>query len=284
MKIKPKEKYFALINTIKEDKAAFAVYAIIRLIVIFVLIRSTFLSEWESVFVCALTLVLLLLPPFIEKRLNLELPTALEITAFIFVFCAEILGELGAYYIKLPFWDTALHTTSGFIFAAFGFCLLDLLNRNKRVSLSPLTLALVAFCFSMTVGVLWEFFEFGADFFFNTDMQKDTVINSIYTVKLDPTLENKVVAVEDIVKATLETANGDTVLLNGYIDIGIIDTMKDLFVNFIGAVIFSICGYVYITRRGKRSARIVAGFVPKVREKNQTQDNLPVDTDEGNDV
>ena len=139
-KEKKSKKTFALVEKIKEDKVSFAVYAIIRLIVIFILIRSIFLREWESVYVCALTLVLLLLPPFIERELKIELPTGLEITAFVFVFCAEILGELGAYYVKIPLWDTALHTVSGFIFAAFGFCLLDLLNRNKRVNLSPLTL------------------------------------------------------------------------------------------------------------------------------------------------
>ncbi|MBQ4137343.1 MAG: hypothetical protein IJD67_04460, partial [Clostridia bacterium] len=263
-KDKKKNRIVQLVEKIKEDKIAFAVYAILRLIVIIVLVRSIFLREWESVYVCALTLTLLLLPPFVEKQLNLELPTALEVTAFVFVFCAEILGELGAYYVKVPFWDAALHTTSGFIFAAFGFCLLDLLNRNKKVNLTPLTLTLVAFCFSMTVGVVWEFFEFSADFFFNTDMQKDTVVNGLYTVLLDPTLENEVVSIENIVKTTLETADGQSIVINGYIDIGIADTMKDLFVNFIGAVVFCIFGYIYVTKRGKRASRIVAGFVPKV--------------------
>ena len=102
-KEKKSKKTFALVEKIKEDKVSFAVYAIIRLIVIFILIRSIFLREWESVYVCALTLVLLLLPPFIERELKIELPTGLEITAFVFVFCAEILGELGAYYKRFHF-------------------------------------------------------------------------------------------------------------------------------------------------------------------------------------
>ncbi|MBO7149031.1 MAG: hypothetical protein J6V93_04150 [Clostridia bacterium] len=276
---KRKNKIDQLVEKIKQDKIAFAVYAILRLIVIVILVRSIFLREWESVFMCALTLTLLLLPPFIEKKFNLELPTGLEITAFVFVFCAEILGELGAYYVKIPFWDTALHTTSGFIFAAFGFCLLDLLNRNKRVNLTPITLALVAFCFSMTVGVVWEFFEFSADMFINTDMQKDTIVRGLYTVLLDPTLENEVVAIENIVKTTLETADGQSIVINGYIDIGIADTMKDLFVNFIGAVVFCIFGYIYITKRGKRASRIVAGFVPKVVS-NDEKEALGEDNDE----
>lgn len=227
-----------------------------------------FLAEWESVFFCALTLILLLLPPFIEKQLKIELPTGLEITVFVFIFCAEILGELGAYYVKFPFWDTALHTTSGFIFAAVGFCMLDLLNRNKKVNFSPMALTLVAFCFSMTIGVLWEFFEFGADVLLNTDMQKDTVIHDLYTVALDETLQNKVVAIEDITRTTIEYANGKTVVLDGYLDNGITDTMKDLFVNFIGAIVFCSFGFVYLTHRGKSAMRkVVEGFVPRVKNK-----------------
>ena len=277
-KQKNKSKLSELVDKIKEDKVSFSVYAIIRLIVILILVRAVLRGEWESVFVCVLTLILLLLPPFIEKGLSLELPTGLEITAFLFVFCAEILGELGAYYVKIPFWDTALHTTSGFIFAAFGFCLLDLLNRNKKVNFTPVTLTLVAFCFSMTVGVLWEFFEFAADFFVNTDMQKDTIIHNIYTVTLDETMQNKAVAIKDIVKTTVETANGSTVTFSGYIDIGITDTMKDLFVNFIGAIVFCLFGYIYITKRGKKTTRsIVEGFVPKVSTPNTEYDPIADD-------
>ncbi len=265
--MKKENKLKSLTDSIKKDKVAFAVYAVIRLMVILVLVRSILLGEWESVFVCLLTLFLLLLPAFVEKKFSIQLPTGLEITAFVFVFCAEILGELGAYYVKFPFWDTALHTTSGFIFAAFGFCLLDLLNRSKKVNFTPITLALVAFCFSMTIGVLWEFFEFGADFFVNTDMQKDTIVNSIYTVTLDESLQNKAVAATDIVRTTIEHADGSvTVIPDGYLDIGIFDTMKDLFVNFIGAVVFCAFGYIYITQRGKRATRkIVEEFVPKVK-------------------
>ena len=72
-----------------------------------------------------------------------------------------------------------MHTTSGFMFAAFGFCIVDLMNRSKniRMELSPATLAVVAFCFSMTIGVLWEFFEFGVDQLTHAD-RKSTRLNS----------------------------------------------------------------------------------------------------------
>ena len=80
-------------------------------------------------------------------------------------------------------WDTVLHTLNGFLMAAIGFALVDILNRNKKISfqLSPAFLAVVAFCFSMTIGVIWEFFEFGMDQIFHLDMQKDTIVNTIYS-------------------------------------------------------------------------------------------------------
>ena len=87
----------------------------------------------------------------------------------LFIFSAEILGEISSFYVLFPFWDTTLHTLNGFLAAAIGFSLVDLLNRSDRVKfdLSPLFLSITAFCFSMTIGVLWEFFEFadGISFF-----------------------------------------------------------------------------------------------------------------------
>lgn len=262
-----------LVNTIKQNKASFIVYTVLRIIVILILIRCIFLRQWESVFVCVLALALFLLPPFVEKKFKLELPTALEITAFVFVFCAEILGEIGAYYLKYPFWDTALHTVSGFIFAAFGFCLLDLLNRNKKLNLTPLSLALMAFCFSMTIGVLWEFFEYSGDIIVRTDMQKDTIINNISTVVFDPLGENNAVLLNNIKTTTLTYADGTTFTFDGYLDIGIMDTMKDLFVNFIGAAVFSAFGYICVNTRGKRGTRkVVESFVPRVNKEELTDD------------
>lgn len=110
----------------------------------------------------------------------MELPPPLEITILCFIFAAEILGEVNAFYVLIPGWDTILHTLNGFLAAAVGFSLVMILNDNEGLTfdLSPFFLALTAFCFSMTIGVLWEFFEFAMDCFFHTDMQKDTVIHT----------------------------------------------------------------------------------------------------------
>ena len=264
---KKSQRLSKVMEPIKRNKAASAVYFTLRILTVGVLIRSIFLGQWESVFTCFLTLLLYLLPHFIEKSFRIDLPTTLEIIAFVFIFCAEILGEIECYYIKYPLWDTMLHTTSGFVFAAFGFCLLDMLNRNKKLSLnlSPLSLSLVAFCFSMTVGVLWEFFEFGADYFLRFDMQKDTLLSGLSTVTLDRTSSNTAVLLDGVVRTVIEHADGTlTVIEGGYLDIGIYDTMKDLFVNFIGAIVFSTIGYFYVKHRGK--GKIARQFIPVVEK------------------
>ena len=252
-----------LVAQIKEHKLTFAVYVVLRLMVLAVLVWSLVNGRFENVFVCALTLVLFLVPAFFQKNFGIELPTTLEIIIMLFIFAAEILGEIGAYYVKVPLWDTMLHTTNGFLCAAVGFSLVDLLNRNNRFKfhLSPLYLSIVAFCFSMTIGVLWEMFEFGADMLLATDMQKDFIVTRISSVALDPTLSNKAVVVDNITEVYV---NGEPLGLGGYLDIGIIDTMKDLIVNFVGAVVFSVIGFFYVKSRGK--SRFAKSFIPTLAE------------------
>lgn len=244
-----------------EHRAAAIVYFLLRLIVIEALVAAVLNREWESVFICALTLILFTLPAFIEKNFRVDLPDTLEIIILFFIFATQILGELDAWYVRYQGWDTLMHTTNGFLCAAIGFCLVDLLNRNELagIRLSPLYLSIVAFCFSMTVGVLWEFFEFAMDRFFLQDMQKDTVIHTISSVALDPSLSNRPVVIQGITDAEV---NGQSLGLGGYLDIGLIDTMKDLFVNFIGALVFSVIGYFYVKGRAKTS--FAGRFIPVV--------------------
>ena len=248
------------------SKATLAVYLVLRALVIFSLVRAFLRGHFESVFLCGLTLVLLVLPSILTRRLHIELPTTLEIIILLFIFAAEILGELNSFYVRVPHWDTVLHTLNGFLCAAVGFALVDMLTRSDRFSfkLSPVYLAIVAFCFSMTVGVLWEFFEYAGDTLLGLDMQKDTVIQAVRTVELDPTRLNRVVAVRDIADVIVVHGDGtqQSLGLGGYLDVGLNDTMKDLIVNFIGAVVFSVIGYFYVKEKGK--GRFAARFIPRV--------------------
>ncbi len=255
-------------NHIRQHKITFVVYVVLRLIVGAMLVLAVLRGDYESAFICALTLVLFLLPTFIQHNLGIRLPTVLEILMLLFIFAAEILGELRCYYLSIPFWDEILHTVNGFVCAAVGFALVDLLggSRHKKFNLSPLYMAIVGFCFSMTIGVLWEFFEYGMDILFLTDMQKDTVLNTIATVELNPLGENKAIVLENIREITV---NGEALGLGGYLDIGLHDTMGDLIVNFIGATLFSVIGYFYIKHRGRGTAgQIAEQFIPTVKEAN----------------
>lgn len=276
-----KEKKIRKRKTLKEqfmeNKLVFICYMLLRIIVIAMLVLGIFRKNFETTFYCALTLVLFLLPNIAEKSLNITLPTVLEIIILLFIFSAEILGELQCYYIKFPFWDTMLHTINGFLCAAIGFSLVRLLNRNQRFDfqLSPLYMAVVAFCFSMTVGVLWEFFEFTADYFFYTDMQKDAVVNHISSVLLNEAHENTAVTIDNIKSVVV---NGKELGVGGYIDIGLYDTMKDLFVNFIGAVVFSVIGYFNVKLGGK--SKFAKNFIPMVNMPSNDSENSVLPDDE----
>ena len=238
-------------NRIAMNRRRFILYSILRILVIVMMVRCFFLGEYENVALCVLSLVLFLVPALAEEGLNIRIPVLFESIIYIFIYAAWILGEIQNYYVLIPGWDTMLHTMNGFLCAAVGFSLVDLLNhKSKDVHLSPMYITIVAFCFSMTVGVMWEFIEYFCDSFFYLDMQKDTIIRNIGTVKLTGELQ----FIPNIEKTVMYLADGRTVTVNGgYLDVGINDTMKDLFVNLIGAIAFSIIGYNYIAKRSDTS-------------------------------
>ena len=256
----------ALHMELREHRSSFIVYFTLRALVIATIILQILNRNYENVFLCALTLILLIMPSLMQITFRVELPTTLEIIILIFIFAAEILGEIREFYLIFPFWDTALHTLNGFLAAAIGFSLVDLLNRSERTvfNLSPLFTAIVAFCFSMTIGVVWEFFEFGMDQLAGFDMQKDTVIHVIRSVTLDPAGHNVPYEISGITETAV---NGQELGLGGYLDIGLIDTMQDLIVNFIGAFVFSVIGFFYVKNRGK--GKLAGRFIPRRKAKDR---------------
>ncbi len=242
---------------------------VLSFFIVLTFVRAAFMHRYENMFVCVLSLVLFCVPMMIERSLDIDIPPVMEGIIYCFIFAAEILGEINSFYTIIPGWDTMLHTINGFLVAAVGFSLVDLFNRSERFSfkLSPLFLAIVAFCFSMTVGVLWEFFEFGADQVMGTDMQKDFIVQNINSVSLNPDGLNNV----EHVKVESLAVNGEDWMEfpGGYLDIGLIDTMKDLQVNFLGAVAFSIIGYFYVKTRGK--GKIAASLIPIVLDPQENE-------------
>lgn len=245
------------------------IHFVLSILVVIVMLRQFILGNYNNVFVCVLTLVLFMIPSFVDRHLNIRLPLALEVVIMFFIFAAEILGEIQSFYTIIPYWDTILHTINGFMMAAIGFAMIDILNQDPHfhINLSPLFVAFVAFCFSMTIGVLWEFFEYTMDQIFLTDMQKDWLMKDVSSVLLNPSGLNDPILIKDVTKTVISgTINGipqDWVIENAYLDLGIVDTMKDLIVNCIGAVVFSVIGLIYIKNRGRN--RFAASFIPQLK-------------------
>ena len=252
----------------KELRINIIVYLVLRFLVIVCMVEQAIKGNWHGVALCFLTLVLFTLPTIASKTFKVKLPTTLEIIVYLFIYAAEILGEIQNFYGIFKHWDTMLHTLNGFLAAAVGFSLIDILNRTERfhIKMTPAFVALVAFCFSMTIGVLWEFGEFAADRYLNLDMQKDRIVQKISSVELNQENKNQPVIINNINKTEIYSNKNQTITTveNGYLDIGIRDTMKDLFVNFIGAIVFSMLGFLYIKDRDEY--QFIERFVPVMKK------------------
>lgn len=160
---------------------------------------------------CVLGVFAMLLPGMLTKKFKVEIPGKIYYLYVFFLYAAIFLGEVRDFYYTIPYWDTILHTLSGAMIGFIGFSLIDILNNdNDKVTLSPFFIAFFAFCFAITVGVVWEFYEFTSDGLLGTNMQK-------YKLR-DGT--------ELVGKEALE------------------DTMQDLMVDFLGAFVASGMGYI----------------------------------------
>lgn len=255
------------ISPIVKEKRKFnlVVYFLLRALVIVSMVAQGLNGNWNNVALCILTLILFTFPTIISKGFHIQLPQPLEIIVYLFIFSAEILGEIQNFYGIFSHWDTILHTLNGFLCAAIGFSLVDILNHNEdnHINMSPAFAAIVAFSFSMSIGVLWEFGEYMADRYLGQDMQKDAIVQSFQSVKINPKGENVPVRVNNIEKIVIYNNDGTSeILINGgYLDLGLYDTMKDLFVNFLGAAIFSVIGYAYVKNR--EGYRFIEILLPK---------------------
>lgn len=274
-----RESIARLEDRIKENKRVFALFIVLRGLVIFALVRSVIQARYESAFVCVLALIMLFVPSYIEENFKLDIPPLFQIIIYLFIYAAEILGEVDHFYVHIPQWDTMLHTMNGFLAGVVGFSTIYLLNRDDKVDLrlSPAYLCMVAFCFSMTIGVLWEFVEATGDAFFGQDMQKDTIVANFQSVTLDPEQDQNIVVVHDIDRTTIHTAAGEEYVVDGYLDIGLQDTMGDLFVNLVGAAACSTIGYLAIKGSEKHTvqdSKLLSGLLVRPSARDKPVENL----------
>ena len=123
---------------------------------------------------CVLGLVVMLIPSGIERKWSISIPNYMYVLYFVFLYCAVYLGEVHSFYYVIPYWDNILHAFSGAMLGASGYAIVIILNNAKEVNLqlSPFFVAMFAFCFALTIGTIWEIYEYLVDCMFGLNMQK----------------------------------------------------------------------------------------------------------------
>lgn len=197
----------------------------------------------SDVLLCILTALGLGIPYLLRRAWGYQMSDALFVLCFVYILGSMAARVYKLYYL-LSHWDKLLHLLGGIVFALIGSYLMVLLNRDCRQQ--RLLRILFAVCFSIAISVLWEFYEYGMDRFFGTDMQRDTVVQSIYSYNLgdEPGVVGEIADIESV------TIN-DVLLEGGYLDLGLIDTMGDMLIETAGALLYA---GVFAIDRGRHPA------------------------------
>ena len=245
-KEKSAKKYLREVN-----KTALGAFCLIFVLTLIVFINTIIIGDWVKIGLAGAAMILYFVPDLVSYKLKLHLPVILIITYYLFIFASLILGEVFAFYGPFPFWDIVLHLLSGFVIAGIGLSIVEIMSKGEKSKAFTL---LFAFCFSITLGVMWECLEFTFDMTLRTDAQKDAHVANISTITMQRDGGNQPVRVNDIVNTDIHLASGETITVDeGYLDIGLMDTMKDILVNTAGATLFCIVGAVYLKKNQKAS-------------------------------
>ncbi len=142
-------------------------------------------GQWHTAGMAVVTLVLTFIPILFQQRFNVYIPPFLISTIAFFAYATIFLGEVSDFYQKFWWWDLALHLISAIGFGLVGVIVLLLLFGKKRNESHPFIFALLSFCFAVTVGVMWEIYEFGMDQFFGFNMQKSGLFDTMADLIID---------------------------------------------------------------------------------------------------
>jgi len=175
-------------------------------------------QNWEFFFVTVLALGLIFATYYFQKKYKIRLPAKMQLAIILFIYAGVFLGEVRNYFVKYWWWDSLLHLFSGFAIGLIAFGIMYVLYKTEKVKTSLVFIAVIIFSLSMTIGVVWEMFEFGVDHYMGANMQR----------------------ARDLCP---EIGACDTRL-------GVVDTMKDFILNSIGALFASIIGYIYLRTGG----------------------------------
>lgn len=206
-----------------------------RVFLALAVLGSIYELNWMSLFVSFLALVLSFSPDFLRRRYRIALPRSLQIFIIIFIFAGLFLGEVRSFYLKYWWWDSLLHLLSGVALGFTGFLIIYILYKTGKFSTNRFLLSMLAFCFALALGALWEIFEFLMDKLFFLDMQKARNLCEIGALYCDTRL-------------------------------GVIDTMRDLILDSIGALYASITGYLFLI---KKSPSFFHKLIFEFEEKNK---------------
>lgn len=184
-------------------------------------LHTNFKSDYTLMLIqCILGLIVMMVPSMIERKWSINIPNYMYVLYFIFLYCAIYLGEVRSFYYLIPFWDVILHAFSGAMLGALGFSLISILNNSERirVELSPFFVSLFAFCFAVAAGAIWEIYEYTVDSVLSLNMQKYMLENGSLLVGQD----------------------------------ALADTMKDIIVDAVSALVMSAAGYIAYKLREKK--------------------------------
>lgn len=196
-----------------------------------------YINDYRIMFLSTFVLLLFLIFDFVIVKFEYKTSFLLKLILFLFLFCSEVLGEAFNFYSKYSWWDDMLHFVSGIVVVYFGYLIVNRFVKDKS---NILIIALFSFCFSSFFGLFWEFIEFEYDMCLNSDMQKDRVINDFNTTYFSSLSDIK--RLNRIYRTDIYTDSGIITIKNGYLDIGLIDTMIDLITDVLG----SLCGSIFI--------------------------------------
>ena len=224
---------------------------IIYIITICLLFVNVIKTDQMMVMVCLLAIFFYFLIAFFEYIFKLKMSSLLKFILYLFIFGGLVLGEVCKFYSFLSFFDNFLHFIGGFLGACLGLSLVYKLLIKSKIKKTIVTGLIFVICFSITLGVLWEFLEYSADRILDKNMQKDVIVNNFKSNFFDKDDILQTVEINNILKTRIYTIDNIITVEGGYIDIGLSDTIEDLFFDFIGASLLSAFVYLYYLGNNK---------------------------------
>lgn len=172
------------IKNLMRNKQSFITYILWSLLTLSTL-WGIISEAWDIVFSSILTLSLSFIPLIFEKKTKIQLPASFISAVVFFAFATLFLGEVGGFYERFWWWDIVLHAGSAVIFGMIGTILVLLLLRGDKLEASAFLVSMLAFSFAVSIGAIWEIFEFFMDRTFGLNMQKSGLDDTMYDLIVD---------------------------------------------------------------------------------------------------